>query len=346
MPGRIHHVVIFFRENHTFDNYFGTFPNANGVVLPAADPSANPPHDHKTWLSGAAVKGQYSSKDIPAYWSYAQEFTLCQNYFTDVASNSYPNHIFAIAATSPIINNPPAAAAPFNIDSLPLHLTKAGLDWRHYGTEAWHYLGNLPAGHGFSVDEFARHAAAGALPSVCWVYSPKGLSEHPPESVTDGSEWVARQVQAIVQGGLWSTTAIFITWDDWGGWFDHVKAPEVSTWPTPDASTDPSMRHREFDGTQFRYGNRVPCLVLSPFAKPRYLSSVRHSHASLVRFCESTFGLDPVNPQNPADDMKDCFDLSTTKPLPPPSYVLAGAVGEARATPSRNRRQGKPTRTG
>ncbi|MGI8912875.1 MAG: alkaline phosphatase family protein, partial [Chloroflexota bacterium] len=72
-------------------------------------------------------------------WSYAREFPLCDHYFTDVASISYPNHLFAIAATAPIINNPPHAAAPFRIDSLPLHLTKAGLDWRHYGTEAWHF---------------------------------------------------------------------------------------------------------------------------------------------------------------------------------------------------------------
>jgi len=315
--------VIFFRENHTFDNYFGAFPNAEGEKLPPADPHANPRHDHKTWLSGTAVRGQYSEQDIPAYWSYARQFTLCDHYFTDVASNSYPNHLFAIAATAPIINNPPPSAAPFRIDSLPSHLTKAGLDWRHYGTEAWHFLANLPRGHGFSVDEFARDAAAGDLPAVSWVYSPKGLSEHPPDVVRDGSEWVARQVQAIVQGGLWPTTTIFITWDDWGGWYDHVTPPKVTVWPTPDTSNDSTMRHPEFDGTQFRYGNRVPCLVLSPYAKPGYISKELHSHASLVRYCECTVGLDEVNPQNAADDLGDCFDLSAANPLPAPSYMAA-----------------------
>jgi phospholipase C len=159
------------------------------------------------------------------------------------------------------------------------------------------------------------------LASVNWVYSPSGLSEHPPDPVHDGSEWVAQQIKAIVDGGLWPGIAIFITWDDWGGWYDHVKPEQVQTWPTANTSLDPKMRHPEFDGDQFRYGNRVPCLVISPFAKAG-ISHQRHSHASLVRFCEKTFNLDTVNPRTVADDMSDCFDL-TQPPAGAPTYVPA-----------------------
>jgi len=106
----IDHVVIIVKENHDFDNYLGTFPGVNGATLPAAqDPptGGDPLHDHKAWLERAthAVKLQYSEKDIPSYFSFANQFTLCDNYFTEVASQSEPNHLMLIAAASPIIDN-------------------------------------------------------------------------------------------------------------------------------------------------------------------------------------------------------------------------------------------------
>ena len=99
----IEHVVIVVKENHSFDNYFGSFPGVNGAEFPPAqDPPAggDPPHDHAAWLQRAthAVKLQYSEKDIPAYFSFARQFTLCDNYFTEVASQSEPNHLMLIAA--------------------------------------------------------------------------------------------------------------------------------------------------------------------------------------------------------------------------------------------------------
>jgi phospholipase C len=72
------------------------------------------------------------------------------------------------------------------------------------------------------------------------------------------------QVNALVKGGLWSSSAIFITWDDWGGWYDHVVSPNVERW---NGNTHPSYK-----GSQFRYGSRVGCLVLSPYAKTGYTS--------------------------------------------------------------------------
>ena len=106
----IQHVVIITKENHTFDNYFGTFPGANGVTLPQApDPIRDPNHNHQAWLNrnhkGGAVKLQYKQKDIPSYWALAQQYTLCDDYFTDVASQSEPNHLMLIAANSPLIDN-------------------------------------------------------------------------------------------------------------------------------------------------------------------------------------------------------------------------------------------------
>ena len=117
-------------------------------------------------------------------------------------------------------------------------------------------------------------------------------------------QWTVNQVNSVVKGGLWPKTVIFITWDDWGGWFDHVDPPNVEPW---------------MDGTQFRYGSRVGCLVLSPYAKRGHISKVLHSHVSLLKFCETTFGLGPLNKRDAsADDMSDCFDF-LQPPTPPPA---------------------------
>ena len=307
----IKQVVIIFKENHGFDNYFGTFPNANGVSnLPHLPdpPLSDQPHTHEAWLKRSvnAVKGQYYQADIPNYFSLASQFTLCDNYFTDVAGPSTPNHLMVIAADSPIINNPHAndpqkMQPPYNLPSLPENLQKAGLEWNNYGGFAFEYITNLKNNsRSVTAAQFAQDASTGKLPNVSWVYGPKNLSEHPTENVYDGDAWSAAQIKAIIDGGLWPSTAIFITWDDWGGWYDHVTPPEIEKWT---------------DGTQFRYGNRVGCIVVSPYAKKGYISKVLHSHVSIVKFCETTFGLSTVNKRDSAsDDMLDCFDF-TQKPL-------------------------------
>src|ERR1700687_1409021 len=128
-PNPTDHVVIIVKENHSFDNYFGTFPGANGAKLPAAqDPPAggDPPHNHAAWLERGthAVKGQYGEQDIPAYFSFARQFTLCDNYFTEVTSQSEPHHLMLIAAASPIIDNAKKNRTyqpqePFKIPTLP-----------------------------------------------------------------------------------------------------------------------------------------------------------------------------------------------------------------------------------
>jgi len=311
MASPIEHVVILFKENHTFDNYFGTFPGAEGMKMPHSPnpPKKDPTHTHAAWLKRktAAVKEQFLEKDIPHYFAYARQFTLCDHYYTDVAGPSTPNHLMVIAADSPIIDNPPRQNPPtFNLSSLPATLEKAGLSWGNYGGYAFDYIKALQGRNTFSPDRFKIDAAAGKLPTVSWVYAPNDASEHAPDppdkgnplvgNVTHGMQWSVDQVNAIVAGGLWPKVVVFITWDDWGGWFDHLDPPELEKWT---------------DGTQFRYGSRVGCLVLSPYAKAGYISRQTHSHVSLVKFCVTNFGLTAWNARVKAsDDMSDCFNFS------------------------------------
>jgi phospholipase C len=223
-----------------------------------------------------------------------------------------------IMADSPLVDNPARTYRTnpgpplYDQPSLPSQLDAAGLSWGNYSGYAFEFI-KYTAGKKKTWPHFASDAAAGKLPAVSWLYADSGLSEHPADTpaeraagagdVTKGSEWTASQVKAVVAAGLWPQVAIFITWDDWGGWWDHVTPPEVEKWT---------------DGTQFRFGGRVPCLVLSPYARKGYVSKARHSHVSLVRFCEVTFGLRSLNSRTAASDgMEDCFDF-TQAPLPPP----------------------------
>ena len=197
ITGPIQRVVIIVKENHAFDNYFGRFPGADGdpnLPLAPDPPLSDHPHDHTAWLNRAtgATKQQYQQANIPNYWRYAQQFTLCDRYFTEVAGPSSPNHLMLIAADSPIINNPHSTdpiseQPPFDIPSLPANLEQAGLSWRNYGGYAQGYITKLKGSpNNVTADRFATEAADGKLATVSWVYGPTGLSEHPVESVKAG----------------------------------------------------------------------------------------------------------------------------------------------------------------
>lgn len=330
MTTSIKHVVIIVKENHTFDNYFGTLAGADGATLSHAPnpPTGDPDHKHQTWVNRATDtvhKVQYKETDIPGYFAYARDFTICDKYFSEVAGPSTPNHLMLICADAPLINNPanqyrPKPGDAFQLHSLPIQLEKAGLTWGNYGGYAFHYISDL-AGHSgnHTRDLFAQHAAAGKLPTVSWVYGDgrPDLSEHPIQNVTDGMNWTVEEVDAIVKGGLWNEVAIFVTWDDWGGWFDHVDPPVVEKWNSSHAQRPPDA-FPEFNGQPFRYGSRVPCLVLSPYAKRGHISHQLNSHVSLLKFCETTFGLQPLTDRDKSSNgMTDCFDFAQ-KPLSPP----------------------------
>lgn len=330
MASPIEHIVVIVKENHTFDNYFGSFSGANGQTLVHASnpPPADPDHRHQAWMNRAqdnAHKVQYLERDIPAYFKLARAYTLCDNYYSEVTGPSTPNHLMLICADAPIINNPsnhyrPQPSQAYNLKSLPTAIEKAGLTWTNYGGYAFRYIAEL-AGHPRNLgrDAFQRDASSGKLPSVCWLYGDgkPDYSEHPVQNVTDGANWTAQQIAAVVRGGLWPKTAIFITWDDWGGWFDHVLPPVKETWDSKRAQRAADA-YPEYDGQPFRLGSRVPCLVASPYAKAGYVSSQENSHVSLVRFCENNFGLPTLTERDRASNgMSDCFDFKQ-QPLGPP----------------------------
>jgi phospholipase C len=132
------------------------------------------------------------------------------------------------------------------------------------------------------VRNFLNSAKAGTLPAVSWVTPSQTNSEHPPASVHEGQAWVTNLINAVMQGPDWSSTAIFLSWDDWGGFYDHVVPPTV-------------------DGNG--YGLRVPAMVISPYAKKGYIDSQTLSHDAFLKFIEDDFlggaRLDPATDGRP-----------------------------------------------
>jgi len=139
------------------------------------------------------------------------------------------------------------------------------------------------------------------LAAVSWVIPTGATSDHALQNDGSGPSWVASIVNAIGNSSYWSNTAIIITWDDWGGWYDHVPPPRVlvncTQW-----------------GCGYVYGFRVPLIIVSPYAKAAYISHTPHDFGSILKFIEENFGLPSLGyaDANSLDDLSDCFNFSQT----------------------------------
>ena len=142
----------------------------------------------------------------------------------------------------------------------------------------------------------------GELSTISWVIPSGRSSDHSNLSDGSGPSWVSAVVNAIGGSKYWPNTAIFIAWDDWGGWYDHVPPALVrdgTSW-----------------GSGYVYGFRVPMIVVSPYAKPAYISHVTHDFGSILKFIETNFNLPSLGYADlPADDLSDCFNYSQA-PIP------------------------------
>jgi phospholipase C len=146
--------------------------------------------------------------------------------------------------------------------------------------------------------------ASNQLAQVSWVIPDGHDSDHALSNDGCGPSWVSSIVNAIGNSPYWSNTAIVITWDDWGGWYDHVAPPQILN--------------------SYEYGFRVPMIVVSPYAKTGYISHVTHDFGSILKFVESTFNLPSLGYADAtADNLADCFNFSQAatsfQTIPPPA---------------------------
>jgi phospholipase C len=174
-----------------------------------------------------------------------------------------------------------------------------------------------------SVTNFYRQAKSGTLPAVCWVVPSGAVSEHPPGATSAGQAYVTSLINSVMTGPDWSSTAIFVAWDDWGGFYDHVAPPSVD---------------------QNGYGLRVPGLVISPYAKAGYIDHQTLSFDAYAKFIEDDFlhgqRLDPKTDGRPdprpdvrenakqLGDITAAFDFSQA-PRPPVTLPVHPSPGPA-----------------
>jgi phospholipase C len=281
---------------------------------------------------------QFGQSDIPNYFAYASNFVLGDNMYSSLSGPSFPNHLYTVAAQSAgAISNPTTGLGPawgcdspanfvtqvlgsngqitaqypcFDVTTLADMLQAAGVSWTYYGPpygssgyvwvalDAINHIRNssLWTTNFRNQQNFVGDAENGNLPAMSWLIT--GLSEHPPASACAGENWTVQQINAIMNGPNWNSTAIFITWDDFGGFYDHVPPPGLD---------------------QYGLGMRVPLLVISPYALNGVVSHTQYELSSVLKFVEERFGLPPMTTRDAsANDITDAFDFTQTprSPLP------------------------------
>lgn len=239
----------------------------------------------------------------------AQQYVLGDNMFTSQLDASFTAHQYVYAAQADDTVNFPGGAwgcfptpgrihtftqqrqpgpvidACFTRPTLPTALEGIGVSWRWYGSYpgggGYDWIGVQAAqdirgsvtwkSHVITPElQFLKDVAAGTLAGVTWITPNLRYSDHSGSHSADGPQYVAALVNAVGQSPFWSSSVIFVTWDDWGGWYDHVPPPQL-----------------DYDGL----GIRVPLLCISPFAATGAVSHVQYETASILKFVEQNWGL-------------------------------------------------------
>jgi phospholipase C len=344
--GKIRHVVILIKENHTFDNLFGRLHGAAGTqyawrgnkhVL-MGDTPVQPTQDLYHTRNGLvqAVDGgkmngfyklpnaiqngkdiadsQYRKQQILNYWHYAKQFTLSDHFFSTMMASSFPNHLVTISGQSLATVDEPAnhknsdiwswgCDAPkivtvawadkgkhgterpcFNATTIADEANAARVGWRYYATPIGHvgYIwSTLDAIRHIRYSKqwrrnviadkyFPRDVANGHLAPITWITPDFVRSDHAPANICTGENWSVQTINAIMKSKFWSSTAIVLTWDDFGGFYDHVAPPKTS---------------------QYTLGPRVPAIVISPYSRMHHIDHRRYDFRSILTLVENLFGL-------------------------------------------------------
>lgn len=277
-----------------------------------------------------------SQSFIPNYWKLAQNYVIDDSSFSSLEGPSFPNHMYTVSAASgpdlnhSVINNP--SNGPWGCDAssgttvelynktkvfpcfsyttLADEMQKNHISWKYYASsrsgggyiwstfDAFSQIRNTNLWNTNVVDytQFAKDAQSGNLPQFSWLTYPFKYSEHPSSSTCVGEDQTSADIQAVMSGPDWSSTAIFLTWDDFGGFYDHVAPPVVD---------------------QLGLGFRTPFIVISPYAYTNGNPSNPHvdhttiEFSSVLKFAEEIYNLPPLTSRDKnAGDLMSAFDFS------------------------------------
>lgn len=279
---------------------------------------------------------QMSQQDIPNYFALAKYFVLSDHMFSSIHGTSLPNHLYSVAGQSggmydqPVLRstgtlqlaceaepgstvlvmdaqgNVTAPFPCFDFDVLTDSLQAAGVSWKFYAPAGsfWNPLDAINHVRNTSLwstnvvpdTQFVLDAATGNLPEVSWLVTSGTFSEHPSNSTCVGENWSVQQVEAVMNGPDWNSTALFLGWDDWDGLYDHLPPPQTD---------------------QYGLGPRVPMIIISPYAKSGFISHTPYEFSSYLKLVEERYNLVPLTQRDAAaSDMLDSFNFNQS-PLPP-----------------------------
>jgi phospholipase C len=310
--------------------------------------------------------GYYTRADLPFYYAVADAFTICDNYFCPVMGPTDPNRLYSMAASidpdgkngGPILQTLGTNRASFlgslTYTTMPEQLQARGISWKVYSPPDANILNSILSDNVLSYfknfqdptsplyknaflpqfpADFLADAASGNLPQVSWVLASLVDSDHPPAPSLFGESTLAGMLAALMLNpAQWAKTALFVTYDENGGFFDHV--PPVTAPPgTPgEYVTAPAVPDPTVQGGisgPIGLGFRVPMLVLSPFSRGGFVSSDLFDHTSLLRFLETRFGAEVPNlsawRRAAVSDLTSAFNFAAPDPSIPnlPSTLQA-----------------------
>ncbi len=296
----------------------------------------------------------YDERDIPFYYELAKTFGIADHYHCSVLGPTWPNRMYLYGATSfgRTRNVFPELATftfPDNDAVIFDELEKRHVDWNIYtpnlpgaavvlGTTIVSRWGRNPV---HTIEEFMTDAAAGKLPPVVFVdpylgpLGPERTDEHPPGNIQAGQKFVSDIVHALFKSPQWGKSALFITYDEHGGIYDHVPPPNACA---PD-NVPPKLEGDDIGvvGGFERLGFPVPLIVVSPYAKRSYVSHNVYDHTSITRFLQTKFKMPALSARDAnADPLMDLFDFSSPAFKDPPSIaepaIDAAEVAYCKAT--------------
>jgi len=378
----IQHFIVVMQQNHTFDNYFGTYPGANGIpantcmavslsnkknttcIAPfslGSYPITDLGHSQGTFNAqflngkmtgfvealnrlnqdGRLAMGHYDEKDIPFYWNLADQYVLFDNYFTSAHIGSIMNRMFSVAGQPGSEDGRIPMNGFGDIPTIFDRLQERGISWKYYirnynpefNYRALKEIDYLPpqiqwvpllsfdrflddpelSKHIVDFSEYYTDLQNGTLPAVSYVLL-LGASEHPVSDIQLGLNTTRTMIQTLMESDAWQSSALLITYDDWGGWYDHVPPPQVD---------------------KYGYGFRVPAMLVSAYAREGYIDHTQLDHTSLLKFIEANWNIAPLAERDTkANNFISAFDFSSA-PREPVFISAVRETPEARVQPRR-----------
>jgi len=361
----IEHIIVVTMENRSYDHFLGWLPHADGMqedltffdesgtphvtarLAPDYQGCSHPDPDHSYeggrvefnngscdgWLLAGDNDeysiGYYKKNDLKFLGSAARDWTTCDRYFASIMAETWPNKIYQYAAQTDRLDNDLAQST---LPTIWDRLADGGVSARYYFNDipfvALWGLKYLPISRPYS--EFLADADAGTLPAVAFV-DPRFIDEasgtsaddHPHADIRNGEAFLNVAYTAVTRGPGWAKTVFIISYDEWGGFFEHVP-PTAAPIPPADQIAGNA------DGLR---GFRVPCLIVSPFARRAFVAHTLFDHTSVLRLIEWRWDLDPLTERDAtANNLAEALDLKAKvkkQPAPPTFAVPAGPFGAA-----------------